>query len=115
MVDFVGKRALVTGAASGIGLGIAKKLQELGASVYIIDCNKENLAKAVSESGDQLIPLHCDIAHWSSVREMVKNVLPIQLLVNNAGIAILNSVLEVPEDEIEKTLNVNLKAAINLT
>ena len=115
MDGITGKRALVTGGSAGIGLAIAKKLSENGATVYIIGRSKEKLDKAVEASGKKLIPLQCDISDWSKTRKIVESILPIELLVNNAGTVCLASVLETTEEQYNKTMNLNLKAAINLT
>ena len=110
-----GKRALVTGGARGIGLAIAKSLLELKATVYIADCNKEALNKAVMESGNKLIPLEIDVSKWDDTRNVVKNILPIHLLVNNAATLFVETVLEAAEEHYLKTMNTNLKSGINLT
>ena len=110
-----GKRALVTGGGRGIGLAIAKKLQELGATVYIADWNAELLKSAVSESGNKLIPLEVDVSKWITAREIIKKILPIDLLVNNAGIQILKPILEATEEDYNKIMDVNLKGVINFT
>ena len=111
----VGKRALVTGGGRGIGLAVAKKLLELRATVYIADCNTESLKNAVLESGNKLIPLEVDVTKWDGTRNIIKDILPIDLLVNNAGIGIMKPILESTEQDYSKIMDVNLKATINLT
>ena len=115
MSGITGKKALVTGGASGIGLAIANKLLENGATVYILDKSKEKLDKAVLESGNKFIPLQCDVSDWSGIRNVVNNVLPIQLLVNNAAIVCKEAALEITEAAVDTTFAVNVKGPINLT
>ena len=115
MKGIKGKRALVTGGGSGIGLAIAKQLVENGAVVYILGRNKEKLDNAVTDSGKEMIPIQCDITDWDGTREIVKNILPIHLLVNNSGTAAGENVLELKEKSLDQVMNTNLKGAINLT
>ena len=109
------KRALVTGGGKGIGLAIAKKLLDLGATVYIAGRNKETLKRAVAESGNKLIPLEVDVSKWDATREIIKDILPIDLLINNAGVLITNSILKCTEEEYSKIMDINLKSQLNLT
>ena len=115
MEGIKGKRALVTGGGSGIGLAIARQLVENGATVYILARNKERLDKAVAESGNKMIPIQCDVMDWEGTRKVVRNILPIHLLVNNSGVHISETVLELTEASYDQTLNTNLKGAVNLT
>ena len=108
-----GKRTLVTGG--GIGFAVAKKLLKLGATVYIADWNKDLLENAVSESENKLIPLEVDVSKWDATREIIKDILPIYLLVNNAGIQPVKSILEITEQDYSKIMDINLKSQINLT
>ena len=115
MSGIAGKRALVTGGGSGIGLAIARKLMENGAAVYIMGRNKEKLNNAVKESGNKLHPIQCDVSDWAETRKVIKNILPIQLLVKNAGVLISESVSTFSENSYNSTMNINLKGPINLT
>ena len=114
-LGIAGKRAVVTGGGGGIGYAIAKKLLDNGAIVYIIDNNRNLLEKATSESGKKLIPLEVDVSDWEATRKVVKDILPIQLLVNNAAVLVSKSVLDATEEEYYKMMDVNLKGNINLT
>ena len=113
MEGITGKRALVTGGGSGIGLGIANLLAENGATVYILSRDKQKLEKAASESENKLIPLQGDISDWSGTRKAVEEILPIQLLVNNAAVFSFQSTLEITENDYNHVMNINLKGAIN--
>ena len=115
MEGITGKRALVTGGARGIGLAVAKKLLENGCSVYVADWNKETLKTAVSESENKLMPIEVDVSKWNETRKVIKDILPIQLLVNSAGIVENASVLEATEAGYYRIMDINLKAIINIS
>ena len=117
MADYgiAGKRALVTGGGKGIGLTISKKLIELGATVYVADCNKDFLKNAVAETGNKIIPLEADVSQWEATRAVIKDILPIDLLVNNAGVILFKPILESTEEDYCRLMDTNVKGLINLT
>ena len=106
------KVAIVTGAARGIGLAIAKKFIEQGYSVALVDIDAAELAKADSTLGDQTIAIVCDVADPRQVKAAVAEVKArfgrIDALVNNAGIAVFKPLLETTHEEWERVLAVNL-------
>ena len=92
--DLAGQTAIVTGAAQGIGEGIATRLARAGARVAVADRNTaaaEAAAGRLDGSGAQAFPVSVDVASPSSIEAMVEQVLAktgrIDILVNNAGIA----------------------------
>ena len=93
-----GKTALITGAASGLGLEDAKLLAAEGARVVLTDVNEEKGAAAAAEIGDAATFIKHDVsseAEWQSViAEIEKTHGGLDILVNNAGVVILSS----PED-----------------
>ncbi|XP_030750949.1 L-xylulose reductase-like [Sitophilus oryzae] len=112
--NFKGKRALVTGASQGIGREVAKKLALLGAKVTALARNKDHLTSLKKEvCSIDIYPV--DLSNWKETEEVLKKVGDIDLLVNNAGLAILGPLTEVSEDDIDKVFNINVKAVINLT
>jgi NAD(P)-dependent dehydrogenase (short-subunit alcohol dehydrogenase family) len=91
--DFNGKVALVTGAASGIGLATAKAFGNAGAAVVLADINEASLDKAVTgfnEAGQQAIGITCDVADESQVAAMIERTVAtfgrLDMAYNNAGI-----------------------------
>lgn len=116
-----GKKILVTGGSSGIGLAIAKKFVECGADVLITGRNSEKLAAAVNEIGKE----HCFSMSWDIFRtdEIEKRLDEcesllggeISALVNNAGIAPSRFWGNVDEEEWDKIYSTNLKGLFFLT
>jgi NAD(P)-dependent dehydrogenase (short-subunit alcohol dehydrogenase family) len=109
--------ALVTGAARGIGLAIAKRLSEEGARVTMADVLDAEGAPAASHLGAAY--LHCDLARPADIAEaiaaMVQNHGAVDLVVNNAAISIAKDFLDVTEEDFDKVIRVNLKGAFLLT
>ncbi len=107
-----GKRALVTGAGSGFGAGIARKFAAEGAAVIVADIDAA-AARAVAAELDALA-LCADVSDGDSVRAMAGQVLAgggIDILVNNAGITHLPAPLEeVSEADFDRVLAVNAKS-----
>ena len=114
MLNFLGKRALVTGAGSGLGRAIAVRLSELKAEVTAVDVAKDRLEK-LKEQYSSIHTVQADLCNWQQTKDALQNETPFQLLVNNAGIALLQPMLEVTEDSFDKTFDVNVKALINTT
>jgi len=114
--DIKGKVAIVTGAASGIGRAIASDLAGFGAKVVIADMDLRNAQKAVREiesAGGKAIAVKTDVSDSKSVDQMVKRTMEkygkIDILVNNAGIMSRCMVMDMKEEELKRTLDINLK------
>lgn len=110
-----GKRALVTGGASGFGAGIVRKFQVEGAHVAIADINLEAASTMAAELGDKVIAIGVNVADNDSVAAMAADVLDrfggLDVLVNNAGITHLPAPLEeVSEEDFDRVLAVNVKS-----
>lgn len=90
MDDLTGRVALVTGGASGIGLGIAGALLQAGMKVAVADINAAALAGAVARLGEGAMPVPLDITcapAWQAALDTVEARLgPVSLLCNNAGL-----------------------------
>ena len=118
---FAGRSALVTGAASGIGLATALRLGREGAAVACIDRNREGAeatAAALRSEGARALAIACDIAHSAQVNQAVKQAEaefgPISALANVAGIgdiAGLDGIENLPDERWQKVLDVNVNGA----
>ncbi len=109
--------AIVTGAATGIGEAIARRLAAAGATVAVADINIDGASQVAESIGPQAFPLHLDITSAASVRDAVAAVLArsgLQILVNNAGIGGKAAPLweQTPEDW-QRIIDINMTGAFN--
>ncbi len=118
-----GQAALVTGASKGVGKGIALELARSGASVAV-NYNRdrqgaEGTVAAIEEMGGEAIAIQADVSRFSDVTRMFGEVLSrfprLHLLVNNAGVQTWKPLLELQEEEWDRTLGTNLKGCFLCT
>ncbi len=107
-----GRRALVTGAGKGIGRDTVGRLIADGAAVVALSRQAEDLGSLAEECGCETIAV--DLENLEAAAEAVARVLPIDLLVNNAGITALHSVLETTMTSFSRVLKVNTMAPLRL-
>ncbi|XP_035219007.1 L-xylulose reductase-like [Stegodyphus dumicola] len=113
-IGFNGKRALVTGAGKGIGRALTLKLVEGGAEVVAVSRTQSDL-DALQKISPKIQPLCLDIGKWEETRHAMKNVGPVDYLVNNAAIMDVKEYGELTEKELDRTLNINVKSIVNIT
>ena len=109
------KVAIITGAASGFGEGIARRFAEEGARVVIADLNAESGARIAAEIGANAVSLRADVTSaddWKAlVQEAIDGFGRLDIVVNNAGYTHVNQpMLDVPESEYDRCYAVNVKA-----
>ena len=109
-IDFNQKRALVTGAASGIGREIARTLAASNARIVAVDVSPEGLEGLKGEIDCQTIQV--DLLDAEATKAAIAKAGDIDLLVNCAGITILEPFLETTIDAFDKVLSVNLRATM---
>ncbi|GHF45517.1 NAD(P)-dependent dehydrogenase (short-subunit alcohol dehydrogenase family) [Deinococcus metalli] len=108
--DFRQRRALVTGAGKGIGREIAAFLAGCGAQVVAVSRSADDLAALERDHG--CMPVVADLADVQGARDAVRAAGPVDLLVNNAGISVLQPFLDVTPDAFDRTVAVNVRAAL---
>ncbi len=116
LFDLSGKRAVVTGASSGLGVQMAKALAEYGADIALLARRKEKLEQVKeqieNEFSNKVISIECDVANLEQVKnavEMVKAELGgVDILVNNAGVGGIGEATEMTLEEWQKVVDVNL-------
>lgn len=113
--------ALVTGAARGIGLAVARKFLADGWRVALLDIEAQLLQDAVAalEEPERTLALVCDVADAAAVAEAVQAIEArfgrLDALVNNAGIAVFKPILETTDAEWSRVLDVNLSGPFHCT
>ena len=121
--DLSGRIALVTGAARGIGKAIALALAEAGADVAVNYRAREAdalaVADAVRDFGRRTMTVRADVSDSSAVKSMVEAIADelggVDVLVNNAGVAIRRGLDDLTEADFDRTIAVNLKSAFLCT
>lgn len=111
------KIAIITGAGSGIGQGIALAFVKEGAKVVVADWSeeggKETVEQIKKENGEAIF-IKTDVSKTADIEQMVKTCLDkfgrVDILVNNAGIYRTYNLHEMSEEDWDKTINVNLKS-----
>jgi len=116
LLDLTNRTAIVTGGAMGIGLGIARRLHEAGASVVVADLDPiagERAAEALGAArADSAVAVCSDVSDPESVQEMVRTAVEsfgsLDILVNNAGIYPMVPMADVDVETFRRVIDVNL-------
>ena len=107
--DIRGRLALVTGAARGIGLGIAQRLAAAGARVIATDRDFDALERAYREGGAELLELDVSSEPSALAPAVLQRFGTPELIVNNAGITTGHGYLELGEADFDKVFRTNLR------
>jgi NAD(P)-dependent dehydrogenase (short-subunit alcohol dehydrogenase family) len=113
-----GKTAAITGAGSGIGQAIARLFAEAGAAVFVLDRDAAGgaaTAESITAAGGRATFIECDVAKRDSCLAAVKQVGDIHVLVNNAGIGHVGTVLTTTEQDLDRLMSVNVKGVMFMT
>jgi NAD(P)-dependent dehydrogenase (short-subunit alcohol dehydrogenase family) len=119
MNDLQGRRAIVSGAARGIGLAIARRLVEGGARVAVADIDAAGADEAAAALGNGSIGVKCDVRSMADVNAAVATTVDafggLDLLVNNAGVEIAKPITELTDDEFGVVLDINVLGTFRFT
>lgn len=121
ILSLEGKVAVISGAASGIGLGTAQLLSAYGAKVAMIDVNEKGKeeAREFNEAGRVAEFYKCDVTKINEVRKTIKDIKDrfgcIDILFNNAGVTVRKTIVELEEKEWDFVINVGLKGTFLLS
>ena len=123
MSDLNDRIALVTGGSRGIGKAIALTLADAGAAVAVNYRERsdeaEAVAAAIRKNGGRAEVFSADVSDRSAIQGMVRDIEerlgPIDILINNAGIAAIRTIDEITEEEFDRSIAVNLKSVFLCT
>jgi NAD(P)-dependent dehydrogenase (short-subunit alcohol dehydrogenase family) len=122
LLSLRGRVALVTGAASGIGRGAALRLAQAGAAILVLDINPEagqRTAEEIQAQGGEAAFQRCDVRSEADCRAAAEAAIRrfggIDVLFNNAGVAIRKTALDLEENEWDLALDVMLKGVYLLS
>lgn len=118
-IDLTGKRALVTGSTSGIGVAIAASFARAGADVVVNGRGADRVADTVSSlaeatGSDRISGVAADVGTAAGVATLVEAVPDVDVLVNNAGIFAAQPVFEIPDAEWQRFFEVNVLSGVRL-
>ncbi len=122
LFDLTGKKAIVTGAAQGLGKAMAQGLNRYGCEIVVLDLNKE-IDRSAEDMAGQDAPIHgvvCDLSDEEDLKRGFDRALELlggrlHILVNNAGVNLRKSLAECTADEWDFVFKVNSKAPFLLT
>lgn len=112
--------AIVTGGAKGIGRGSALELASSGLDIVLVDLLDEELARTKGEIeafGRRCLTFHADVADFAAAQRIAADIVDawgrIDVLFNNAGKSSPKGLLEISEEEFDRTIDINLKSCFN--
>jgi NAD(P)-dependent dehydrogenase (short-subunit alcohol dehydrogenase family) len=109
-----GRRALVTGAGRGIGLAAAAALADAGAHVTLAARSRDEIeagAQAIRDRGGSATALVLDISNLEAVERVLAEAEPFEIFVNNAGMNRPKPFVEVPVEDFDAIMNLNVRSA----
>ena len=113
-----GKVALVTGGSRGIGAAIARRLADDGAAVAITysasNQSADEIVRSIRADGGKAIAIRADAADVAAVKHAVARTVEelggLDIVVNNAGVAVMNDIAHFSDDDFERMLSINVRS-----
>jgi short-subunit dehydrogenase len=113
-MEIAGRRVLLTGASGGIGTAIARALHSRGATVIVSGRRADALEKLAAELGERVEVAPADLASADGVRQLLATAPDVDIFVANAALPAAGTVDDFTDDEIDRAIDVNLRAPIQL-
>jgi len=117
---FAGGVAVITGAGSGIGAGLARRASALGMKVVLADIAKDRLDSVAAEIrslGGETLPLMVDVSKPEELYRLADQVHAtwgdVRLLINNAGIETVGHIWEIPQQRWDRTVDINILGVVH--
>ncbi len=110
MTELSGANVVITGAASGLGRLMAVEIARKGASVSLWDLDEENLEAVVRDikrDSGRARAVVCDVTNRGAVYEFARDMRPVDVLINNAGVVNGKNLLDIDDKEIIRSMEVN--------
>ena len=116
MFSLINKKAIITGAGSGIGKAMAILFAKQGAEVHIIELTEDSSKSTLEEIGKangKAYAHNCNVANQKEVVKVFEEIGVHDILINNAGIAHIGKADTTSEEDFDKVINVNVKGVYN--
>lgn len=116
MFSLSNKKAVITGAGSGIGKAIALLFARQGAEVHVIELNTDSaqdVVKEINAAGGAAHVHACNVTGQQDVLSVFEKIGPHHILINNAGVAHIGKVETTNKDDFERVMDVNVKGVYN--
>ncbi|MHA4812298.1 SDR family NAD(P)-dependent oxidoreductase [Flavitalea flava] len=116
MFSLKGKKAVITGAGSGIGRAVALLLAKQGAWAYVVDISEtqaQEVVKEIKDQGFEASAHQSDVSNQQQVLALFNSLGRLDILVNSAGVSHVGTVETTPEADFDRLYNVNVKGVYN--